>query len=378
MIRYFAGIMTLMLCSCATDRALNLSCSRLDDFRQEIANTPELVDHMRSAMILPDEGRLTNFDISNDFLILSGGGPWGAFGAGFIDHWNERGNGATRRPQKFRLVTGVSTGALQSTYAFLGEEYDNDLVEAYTIATEEELVRRRGSTFFLTNASMADNAPLESYLRERVRPVLDDVAAAAAEGRLLMVGVVDALDGKMYAVDLTAIATKLDGREREDCYVGALLASSAVPIMLRQVTINGRPYFDGGVRQSVFVADFQHALARFQDSERQRSRRSRAFIVMNGDPAVQEIPELPAQLLSTLNRVRSLVFNQVELNSIYNASQNTADMDTYLITAREHDCEPHAEMIFDPNFMGCLIEYGRSRWETSQDPWQELGSTRIR
>ncbi len=49
------------------------------------------------------------------FLAISGGGDYGAFGAGLLCGWTARGT----RPQ-FRLVTGVSTGALSAPFAFLG------------------------------------------------------------------------------------------------------------------------------------------------------------------------------------------------------------------------------------------------------------------
>jgi hypothetical protein len=49
------------------------------------------------------------------FLALSGGGDQGAFGAGVLNGWTAAGN----RPQ-FKLVTGISTGALIAPFAFLG------------------------------------------------------------------------------------------------------------------------------------------------------------------------------------------------------------------------------------------------------------------
>ncbi|NCW90066.1 MAG: patatin family protein, partial [Rhodocyclales bacterium] len=53
------------------------------------------------------------------YLALSGGGDNGAFGAGLLTGWSERGD----RPE-FRLVTGVSTGAMIAPFAFLGSDYD--------------------------------------------------------------------------------------------------------------------------------------------------------------------------------------------------------------------------------------------------------------
>ncbi|MHC4335832.1 MAG: patatin-like phospholipase family protein, partial [Planctomycetota bacterium] len=56
------------------------------------------------------------------FLAISGGGANGAFGAGFLKGWTASG----KRPN-FRIVTGISTGALIAPLAFLGADYDETL-----------------------------------------------------------------------------------------------------------------------------------------------------------------------------------------------------------------------------------------------------------
>src|SRR5262249_41381568 len=57
-----------------------------------------------------------------EVLVLSGGGMYGAFTAGVLAGWSETGT----RPN-FDCVTGVSTGALIATIAFLGPDYDATL-----------------------------------------------------------------------------------------------------------------------------------------------------------------------------------------------------------------------------------------------------------
>ena len=65
--------------------------------------------------------------LSNTMLAMSGGQEDGAFGAGVLVGWSERGD----RPQ-FKIVTGTSTGALAAPFAFLGTEYDGVLKKIYT------------------------------------------------------------------------------------------------------------------------------------------------------------------------------------------------------------------------------------------------------
>ena len=71
-------------------------------------------------------------------LALSGGGSNGAFGAGFLNGWSATGS----RPV-FKIVTGVSTGALMAPFAFLGSQYDVALHEFYTTTTNARHLRRR-------------------------------------------------------------------------------------------------------------------------------------------------------------------------------------------------------------------------------------------
>jgi hypothetical protein len=56
------------------------------------------------------------------YLAVSGGSDNRAFGAGVLVGWSEGG----KRPS-FKLVTGVSTGALIAPFAFLGPAYDSQL-----------------------------------------------------------------------------------------------------------------------------------------------------------------------------------------------------------------------------------------------------------
>jgi hypothetical protein len=60
-------------------------------------------------------------------LAISGGGDNGAFGTGVLLGWSESGT----RPS-FKIVTGISTGALIAPLAFVGREYDLLLADMYT------------------------------------------------------------------------------------------------------------------------------------------------------------------------------------------------------------------------------------------------------
>ena len=71
-------------------------------------------------------------------LALSGGGANGAFGAGLLNGWTAAGT----RPV-FKLVTGISTGALIAPFAFLGPAYDATLREFYTTISTKDIYNER-------------------------------------------------------------------------------------------------------------------------------------------------------------------------------------------------------------------------------------------
>ena len=73
-----------------------------------------------------------------NFLALSGGGMYGSFGVGVLNGWTETGT----RPE-FDVVTGISTGALIATYAFLGPQYDATLKDNILGVTRGDILRRR-------------------------------------------------------------------------------------------------------------------------------------------------------------------------------------------------------------------------------------------
>ena len=77
-----------------------------------------LVESVRQARAINPRG-VVDATGAASVLALSGGGANGAFGAGLLKGWTESGT----RPV-FKLVTGISTGALIAPFAFLGSGYD--------------------------------------------------------------------------------------------------------------------------------------------------------------------------------------------------------------------------------------------------------------
>src|SRR5262249_26844268 len=73
------------------------------------------------------------------FLAVSGGGDDGAFGSGLLCGWSDAGTIPT-----FKLVTGVSTGAMIAPLAFLGRPYNDRLRALYTTIKPDDILETRG------------------------------------------------------------------------------------------------------------------------------------------------------------------------------------------------------------------------------------------
>jgi hypothetical protein len=89
------------------------------------------------------------------FLAVSGGSDSGAFGAGLLCGWHDSGT-----IPEFKLVTGVSTGAMIAPFPFLGGRYYDRLRTMYTTLKPSDVLEKRGLFGVLSGDALADTAPL--------------------------------------------------------------------------------------------------------------------------------------------------------------------------------------------------------------------------
>lgn len=140
-------------------------------------NPTELLSHVLPADADITEGVIPYYERVRghplNIVELSGGGQNGAFGAGFLKGWRERGT----RPQ-FDIVTGVSTAALLSTHAFLGTEADDAMLEEiFTGMTQQDVYQSRWFIDILEGSnSVLDDSGFEGAFRPSASaesPVVD-------------------------------------------------------------------------------------------------------------------------------------------------------------------------------------------------------------
>lgn len=210
-------------------------------------------------------------------LFMSGGSEHGAYGAGILSGWGGDGD-----IPDLQVVTGVSTGSILSTFAFVDK--GDFAAEGYTIDSESQLIdvyskpkdgKPDIANFLdlLKKGAFADLDPLkvrlEGYLTQlyevtgstgvvRATTALAEVASRHADGRRLYVGAVDADTGDGVAFDMGDMASRYVANHQGkaahwlDCYVDAIVASSSTPMAAPPVFIDNTMYIDGGVRFGVF------------------------------------------------------------------------------------------------------------------------------
>jgi hypothetical protein len=114
-----------------------------------------LQDDKREREALAKAGKTTEALPPANLLAISGGGDAGAFAAGLLTGWTAHGT----RPE-FKVLTGVSTGALIAPFAFLGPRYDDVIRSVFTSVRSEDIFHRRNVLIGLASDGMADSGPL--------------------------------------------------------------------------------------------------------------------------------------------------------------------------------------------------------------------------
>ncbi|MHA1573296.1 MAG: patatin-like phospholipase family protein [Alphaproteobacteria bacterium] len=161
-------------------------------------------------------------------LVLSGGGSYGAFQAGVI----------STLPRDYDAFCGVSVGALNSVGLAQHPDWAHakrELVRLWESITTRQVYKHHfpfGYIHALWETSFYNSAPLQDFLETHL-----DVDAVRESGKRVRVGAVSMTTGAYEVFD-----------ENDADLVGAVLASSAFPLMFSLPMVHGNLWIDGGVR----------------------------------------------------------------------------------------------------------------------------------
>ncbi len=196
-----------------------------------------------------------NENVPLNILTLSGGGTRGAFGAGLLYGWTERGD-----IPEFDIVTGVSTGAVMATFVFLGGDELEKVKTFYTTSYTDDVYTSSWHRFF-GEAYLMDPAPLKKlFLKNFDETLLNRVAKEHAKGRRLYIGTTNIDTGQQIVWDMGAIASS-SRSDKYQRFADIIYASAAIPIFLppqyMSVDIGDEQYYqmhiDGGIYSHVFM-----------------------------------------------------------------------------------------------------------------------------
>jgi predicted acylesterase/phospholipase RssA len=294
------------------------------------------------------------------YLGLSGGSDNGAFGAGLLVGWSETGT----RPE-FKLVSGVSTGALIAPFAFLGSSYDPQLRAVYTEIQPANIYEQRSILTALFHESFADTTPLYGLISLYVDDAM--MAAIAREygrGRLLLIGTTNLDTERPVIWNIGAIAASGKPGALE-LIRKVLLASAAVPGLFPPVMIdvelNGQHFeemhVDGGAVAQMFL--YPPAIGLHADLKHGPLARERhAFLIRNSrlDP---EWASTDRSLFSIVGRAIDSMIHYSGYNDavrIYATSRR--DGVDYNLAFIGPDFTMEHKVPFDQAYMRALFDYG--------------------
>jgi predicted acylesterase/phospholipase RssA len=307
-------------------------------------------------------------------LLLSGGGSNGAFGAGFLRGWTEAGT----RPA-FKLVTGVSTGALTAPYAFLGPDYDEALEKLFTTVTKKDIYKIRNPLTVMRKDSLARTDPLAAMIEQLVDvAMMQKIAAEHLRGRRLYVGTTNLDAQRLVVWNMGAIAAS--GRPGSlELFRRVLLASASIPVAFPpvyiDVEVDGARYdemhVDGGVIAEFFLwgatVNIASAQRELGVDAAQRGKAS-VYIIRNGQ--IDAEPEqVERNLVDIASRSMITLLKAVamgDLIRIWALAQRDGVDFNYIGIPPEHAETPAGA--FNPTEMRRLFDLGR-RLALEPEPW---------
>jgi hypothetical protein len=295
-------------------------------------------------------------------LALSGGGQNGAFGAGLMNGWTKNGT----RPV-FKIVTGVSSGAMMAPFVFLGPDYDDELQEFYTNTSSKNIFSRLSILpQLLRGESLLDSGPLQSMIAKLVdADFLNKIADAHKNGRRLYIGTVD-LDSQQLAVWNMGLVASSGRPDALDLFRKIMLASSSIPVafppVLFKVEADGRKYdelhVDGAVMATVF---YSAGVFNFESAQKYNPRgpgREDIYVIHNGQlgPIHDETRRTLASIAYRSIEVAAKSAVIGDLFFIYTGAQRSQSGFYWVTIPAEVSLESNE--MFDPVTMRRLFDFG--------------------
>lgn len=306
-----------------------------------------------------------------DILALSGGGEDGAYGAGFLKGWSERGD----RPN-FMLVTGISTGALIAPFAFLGSEYDTTIQSFYTETKRQDIFLLTPFRALFGGSALGDTTPLRDIIRREVTPELvQAIAAESRKGRSLLIGTTN-LDAQRPMIwDIGQIAESNHPKATQligDIMLASASIPGAFPPVKFNVEINGKSHqeihVDGGVTNQIFTYPPSLDVKQLQRDLGFQPQKTFWLIRNTKIDPVYETVDLGVADLSA-RAISTLIKYQGRGDLLGLERQAKKDGFAVRLSYVPEDFDVELKEPFDPKYMQALYQVGYKAALSAQ-PWQ--------
>jgi predicted acylesterase/phospholipase RssA len=295
------------------------------------------------------------------YLLISGGGSNGAYGAGILAGMTESG----KRPE-FSMVTGISTGALIALFAFVGPKYDAVLKEVYTTLKTKDLVKRRGLMAIFNNDAVTDSTGLRNMIAKYITAeLMQEIAAEYRRGRGLYVATTNLDAGRAVIWNIGRIAAS-GSPDALQLTRDVLLASASIPAafppVMIEVEVAGKRYdemhVDGGATAQVFFQPGVIDMAAAWNKLRIKGKPT-VYVIRNGflkatwRSVERKTLSIAGRSIDTMIRTQG----EGDLYRVYFSAM--LDGMEYRQTAIPDSFTKQPKELFDPEYMSALYELGR-------------------
>jgi len=383
----------------------------------------ELIKSLVQAIKEPVQRRIPTFNV----LVLSGGGQWGAYGAGFLNGWaatdamgpadDIEGPPPYIRRDEIDIVTGVSTGSMQAPLVLAGSAESSQirakaneaLKNNYLDPNAAQLIRYRGMLGLVFGNSLYNVSNLEGNVRRTAAEYMT-IYDQMPRRKRAYVGTTDIDNGVFYVADLRAIIDArpkaLDLDQRSPCFAEAVLASGAAPMLFPPRYIGGKMLVDGATRFGLFSTIFlthRDVIQAISESK----LTLHVSVIVNGNQSAESYGFAPSQSTSSRQVIQGSLDNmlsQVYRDSVYRMEQDLQKYypDNYYsrytfvsncdiavasnqvmegcpIADQSTDVLPECKGVqnqgrdlFNPAFMKCLYYIGYNRALKRQSAWNTI------
>lgn len=371
---FFAVLLCALLAGCGTpsrapavphelaDKALALDNPAVRSWYTPLRK--EFLDEIVRASVvefqqLKEAGETGPLTTAN-YLAISGGGANGAYGAGMLCGWTAKGD----RPN-FKLVTGISTGALTAPFAFLGPEYDDRLRHVYTSTSTKDIAKKRGMLAALYNDALTDTVPLKALVAKLIdEQMMKDIAREYAKGRLLLVLTtnLDANRAVIWNIGFIASSGHPDALKLiHQVLVASAAIPGAFPPVMIDVDLDGKHYqemhVDGGAKGQVFL--YPPSLTLKSSSEAAGIHRARAAYIIRNSRLDPEWATIERSTLSIMERAIDSLIQTQGIGDLYRIFVTTQrDGVDYNLAYIPASFKVKPQEPFDPVYMKALFDVG--------------------